>query len=266
MTEYIVTAGKLNFRETPSPSANVLAVLPRGQILDGAPEPAATEWLHVKTSLPSANAADGYVFAAYAAPSDGKIAASAIGPVAGGTGLSVNQLWQLAPQKITRRLADKNAILAAVAAEMASTGVRFGINQSPLVMAHFLAQAAKESDGFHTTREYASGAEYQGRVDLKNTQPGDGVRYKGRGIFQLTGRGHYEDYGKQLGLNLIDNPELAADPKTSFLIACQYWKNKGLERLALADDIRGITLRVNGGYNGYAERLAYYQRARRIFA
>ncbi len=128
--------------------------------------------------------------------------------------------------------------------------------------AHFLAQAAHETDGFRTLEEYASGKAYEGRSDLGNTHPGDGVRYKGRGIFQLTGLDNYARMGRRLGIELVTNPELAANAETSCHIACLYWQDRKLNTYADADDIRAITKRINGGYNGLADRQKYLGRAK----
>jgi putative chitinase len=137
---------------------------------------------------------------------------------------------------------------------------------TPSRICHFLAQIAHESDGFRTTQEYASGAAYEGRRDLGNTKAGDGKRYRGRGLIQLTGRANYRVYGKRLGLELEGYPELAAQPPASLLIACEYWKAKGLNALADKDDIAAITRRINGGTNGLAGRRAWLAKARRLFA
>jgi putative chitinase len=130
-----------------------------------------------------------------------------------------------------------------------------------LRIAHFLAQLAHESDHFRTMREYASGSEYEGRKDLGNVRRGDGVRYKGRGPIQLTGRANYASYGEILGVDLINHPELAETAEIGVKIACEYWKQKNLNAWADRDDIRTITRRINGGYNGLASREAMYERA-----
>lgn len=135
---------------------------------------------------------------------------------------------------------------------------------SPPVLAIFLGQAAEETDGFHTLTEYASGAAYEGRRDLGNTQAGDGMRFRGRGIFMITGRANYLAAGHAIGTNLVDHPELAADPAIAVRTACTYWASHDLTPLAAAGDIRAVTRRINGGYNGLADRLAYTGRARRL--
>lgn len=128
--------------------------------------------------------------------------------------------------------------------------------------AHFLAQAAHESDGFRVMEEYASGKAYENRTDLGNVEPGDGPRYKGRGIFQLTGRDNYDRMGQRLSIDLIGSPELASDPDTAVHIACLYWSDHSLNALADADDIKAITKAINGGYNGLASRVTYLRRAK----
>lgn len=134
--------------------------------------------------------------------------------------------------------------------------LQYEIN-TKLRLAHFLAQCAHECDGFLVLEEYASGKAYEGRKDLGNVNKGDGVRYKGRGIIQITGRYNYRTYGKKLGIDLENNPTKASDPETSVLTALEYWKTKGLNKFADKDDIVTITYRINGGDNGLLERKKY---------
>lgn len=94
---------------------------------------------------------------------------------------------------------------------------------------------------------------YDGRSDLGNTTPGDGWRFHGRGVIQLTGRANYETYGRLVGVDLIEHPELAADPEVSADVAVAYWQ----QRLKHVDrtDVEAVTRRINGGTNGYDERV-----------
>jgi putative chitinase len=133
-----------------------------------------------------------------------------------------------------------------------------------LRICHFLAQAAHEAASFRTLEEYASGAAYEGRRDLGNTQRGDGVRYKGRGIFQLTGRANYRDIGKKLGYDLENNPTLAATPEISVLTALEYWKSRNLNKWADEDNVERITRLINGGLNGFEDRKKYLARCKQV--
>jgi len=128
---------------------------------------------------------------------------------------------------------------------------------------HFLAQAALETDGFKTFEEYASGQAYEGRKDLGNVKPGDGKRYKGRGMFQLTGRANYRAIGTKLGYDLENHPELAMGADVAILTACEYWNSHNLSPLADKDDIETITKRINGGLNGFADRKLYLTAAKK---
>lgn len=176
-----------------------------------------------------------------------------------------NLLKSIAPGQSGSRARQQAAIIAALGGVMRATLGSFNIDTS-LRIAHFIAQVCAESDGFCTTVEYASGAAYEGRIDLGNTQKGDGVLFKGRGLIQLTGRTNYQQYGALLGLDLIGDPPLAADPKTSLTIACEYWKLHDLNTLADQDDIMTITRRINGGLNGLDQRRAYLVKAKAVLA
>lgn len=118
---------------------------------------------------------------------------------------------------------------------------------TPGRVAEFLAQACLETDYFRVLEEYASGAAYEGRKDLGNVVAGDGRRFKGRGIFQCTGRDNYARYGKRLGLDLIKEPALAARPDISVRIAVLYWNDKGLNAYADRGDTRAISRAINRG-------------------
>jgi len=153
------------------------------------------------------------------------------------------------------------AIIDAVGGALDASLAAYQIN-TPLRVAHFLAQISHEADALSTTVEYADGSAYEGRADLGNTQSGDGPRYRGRGLMQLTGRVNYRSMGATLGLPLEADPDRAADPVTSLRIACEYWKSRSLNEHADYDDIRTITQRVNGGQNGIDDRKKYLGKAK----
>ena len=174
---------------------------------------------------------------------------------------NANIIRAIAPRFSGEYGARQAEIIDAVGPVLEATLTEYAIN-SDIRAAHFLAQTCHESAGFRTTEEFASGSAYEGRKDLGNTQPGDGPRYKGRGLIQLTGRANYVEYGEALGLDLVDHPETAAEPVISLLIACEFWKRRGLNQFADRDDIETITRRINGGLNGFDDRKAYLAKAK----
>ena len=134
--------------------------------------------------------------------------------------------------------------------------------KTQLRFCHFFAQLAHESGNFRYMEEIASGAAYEGRKDLGNTQAGDGKRFKGRGPIQLTGRANYRKYGQQLGIDFENNPEIVATPSIGLMVACKFWSDNGLNTLADKDDVLTITRRINGGTNGLADRKAHLAKLR----
>ncbi|WP_376799980.1 glycoside hydrolase family 19 protein [Candidatus Raskinella chloraquaticus] len=153
-------------------------------------------------------------------------------------------------------------IVAAIARDLPDIQREHEIN-TPLRLAHFLAQIAHESDGFRTVNEYASGKAYEGRRDLGNTQPGDGIRFKGRGLIQLTGRANYRKFGKLAGLNLEASPVAAAHLLHVTELAALFWTDRNLNPKADADNLEAITKAINGGRNGLASRRLYLARAKK---
>jgi putative chitinase len=134
-------------------------------------------------------------------------------------------MFEVAPRFSGSKAARQAEIIAEISPILASTLASYGID-TRLRIAHFLGQTCHESAGFRTTEEFASGEAYEGRKDLGNTKTGDGPRYKGRGLLQLTGRANYRDLGKILKVNLEANPHRAAEPALSLMIACEYWKKR----------------------------------------
>lgn len=157
------------------------------------------------------------------------------------------------------------ANVAAIVMALNEYGPKYGLDQ-PHRQAHYLAQLAHESGGFFYDKEIASGAAYEGRKDLGNTQKGDGKRFKGRGPIQVTGRANYTAFGKWAGEDFLSNPDKVNTDPWEGLTAIWYWdagnpEGKSLNRYADKNDIQMITRRINGGLNGYEDRLDYYDRA-----
>lgn len=157
---------------------------------------------------------------------------------------------------------------------------------------HFLAQVAHESDSFNAMEEYASGQAYEGRKDLGNVKAGDGIKFKGHGILQITGRKNHQLMGVKAGapMKFIDNPGLLATPEWSVWSACIFWIDRGLLDISnMPDDakiyvkrfdkkeeatterekglltpIEYITSKVNGLFNGLESRKLFYERAKQV--
>ena len=189
--------------------------------------------------------------ASFAASPVSANAAPGEGGAAGG--ISASQLLQIVP---TLDAGQAPAIAQNLNAAMAEANIT-----TPQQQAMFVAQLAHESGGFQFMEEIASGAAYEGRADLGNTQPGDGVRYKGRGYIQVTGRYNYGQAGEALGLELVNNPGLAAQPENAARIAAWYWTSRNINEAADSGDFVQVTRLINGGTNGLADRQSYYARA-----
>jgi predicted chitinase len=135
---------------------------------------------------------------------------------------------------------------------------------TPLRIAAFMAQLAHESAEFRYMEELADGSAYEGREDLGNVMPGDGVKYKGHGPIQITGRANHMVCGQALKLDLVNYPRLICLPQNGTASACWFWNSKQLSKLADREWFRVTTRIINGGFNGWNDRLQYYQRNREI--
>jgi len=202
--------------------------------------------------------------------------------------LTVEQLAAIAPKAKTEKLQLYTSALAEVTQKYEL--------DTPIRLAHFIAQVAHESGAFNYSSEnlnysakalrsvfgkyfttdqaadsYARQPEkianivYADRMGNGDTDSGDGWRYRGRGLIQLTGKENYRACGLFIEQELLDNPELvAADPEISVAAACWYWRSRQLNQYADADDIKAITRRINGGYHGLEDRQAYLLRAKQV--
>jgi predicted chitinase len=174
---------------------------------------------------------------------------------------------------------------------------KYGINDTALRLAHFIAQVLHESGALTITEEslfythaerirdvwptrfktvadaepYARNPEklanfvYGNRKDIGNDQPGDGFRFIGRGLIQITGRDSYARFGKKLGADLLTDPKLAFSQQWCLPLAAEEWTEKGCNALADADDVRGVTRKINGGTIGLAERVAWLAKTKAVW-
>ena len=130
--------------------------------------------------------------------------------------------------------------------------------------AAFLATVIQESGSFRYTREIASGKAYEGRKDLGNIYKGDGERFCGRGLIQLTGRANYQEASNALKVDFVSNPELLETPDFATEVSCWWWNSRNLNRLADAGKFIEITKVVNGGLNGISDRSNWYNLALKV--
>lgn len=160
----------------------------------------------------------------------------------------------------------------------------FGID-TLIRKAYFLGQACVESNDFcDVVEDHPRG--YEGREDLGNVYPGDGQRFIGRGVIQLTGRTNYAKATESLtrwhvthdlpisdtstspmclgSPDLESNPDAAASFPLAIETACAFWIRNGLNQFADADDAFTLTGRINVGLNKFSERLAYTRKAKSL--
>ena len=206
-------------------------------------------------------------------------------------------VWKIFPIVGQRGKANKTAIVKGFVYTFNKYADYFGID-TVLEVCHFIAQIAKESDQFNAYREYASGSAYEGRKDLGNIYKGDGVLFAGRGGIQTTGRTNTTSAGRELlklpFINstekklfekdgILRKPQLLEDPVWGTLSSLIYWNQRDLNSLCRPDNenvtikryngtkwynysckpIEAITRKVNGGLNGFADRVKYYNLLRK---
>ena len=146
---------------------------------------------------------------------------------------------------------------------------KYGI-VTKLRIAAFIAQVGHESGQLRYVREIwgptVQQAGYEGRADLGNTVKGDGSKYRGRGLIQITGRANYAACGEALGLDLLSNPERLELPQHAAMSAAWFWSTRGLNTLSDRGEFVKITRRINGGLNGLADRQALHDKALKVLA
>ena len=140
----------------------------------------------------------------------------------------------------------------------------------PVRIAAFLAQVGHESGGFVHTREIwgptPAQQRYEGRADLGNTNIGDGSRFRGRGLIQITGRHNYTAVARGLAIDCVNQPELLEQPRNAARSAAWWWANNGCNEIADTGDFTRLTRRINGGINGLDDRLQRWEAAKGALA
>jgi putative chitinase len=123
---------------------------------------------------------------------------------------------------------------------------------------------ADTAEKFERQPEKIANKVYSGRMG--NTEDGDGAKYIGRGLIQLTGKDNYKAFGEAIGEDLVANPQLVEEPRYAALSAGWFWNKRGLNALADAMDITTMTIRINGGKIGVNDRIAKINKALDVLA
>jgi len=144
---------------------------------------------------------------------------------------------------------------------------KYGIN-TRLRKAHFLGQIALETNLLLWSEELASGSAYEDRDDLGNTEPGDGQRFKGRGLLQVTGRSNYQLYGDDISMNMLVSPNektLSTDPAQAVRSACWFWYYNNLNDPADEDNGTAVSRIINGRHSKTLKERAFYTARAKFF-
>jgi putative chitinase len=144
---------------------------------------------------------------------------------------------------------------------------KFGIDNNTRLAA-FLAQVGHESGQLRYNKEIwgptAAQKGYEGRKDLGNVIAGDGTKFKGRGLIQVTGRANYSSFAQANGVDCVNNPALLEQPEYAVMTACWFWKSKKLNQFADSGDFKTLTKRINGGLTNYTDRVNIWERAKSV--
>lgn len=120
------------------------------------------------------------------------------------------------------------------------------------------------TDGYVNNPQALANKVYASRMGNGNEASGDGWKYRGRGILQLTGKSNYDKCGQALRFDLISHPELVASPRLAAESAAWFWSINGINIIADEGDMTAVTKKVNGGHHGLAQRIAMYELARKV--
>lgn len=127
------------------------------------------------------------------------------------------------------------------------------------VFPKYFVKAGRNAEEYARKPEKIANVVYAGRMG--NTSDGDGFKYRGRGPIQLTGKDNYVSFGKDMGVDVSNPDVVATDKKISLMSAIWFWNKNGLNKLADAGDIKGMTKRINGGFIGLEDRIHHYEQA-----
>ena len=286
---YSVTASSLRLRDAPGTHGNVLSHLPRNRIVERVEDSNHLDWWKIAAKTGNA-LVEGYVSNAYLAPLAPQPAPE--------TDLSLLTNITDAMNRVKRFVGDGADELDEVLLRKLNEIVaKYNINTTPRRFSHFMAQLAHESQHFTVLEEnlnysaeglmstfsnyfksYDHAKEferqpeqianyvYANRMSNGNEASGDGYRFRGRGYIQLTGRENYEKASHRIGIDLVSNPDIVSTNRELALeVAADYWNSRNLNTLADTNDVKSVTKKINGGFNGLEDRKSLLQRAKSIW-
>ncbi|MEO0882154.1 MAG: SH3 domain-containing protein [Pseudomonadota bacterium] len=286
---YEVIASSLNLREQPTTASNVIMRLSYGTIVMKLEDSSDLDWWKVSTEAGNL-LEEGYVAKAFLAPQAPKPAPN--------TDLSLLLNVQDAIRRVQNFVGNyANELNESLLRTLNDVVAKYDINRTPRRFSHFMAQIAHESahftrreenlnysaeglrdifgkyfttdadaEAFARQPERIANKVYADRIGNGSEASGDGWRYRGRGYIQLTGRENYRNIGSRLGLDLEDNPDqVANDPEIALAVAADYWDSRNINAAADADDVREVTRRINGKFNGIDDRIRLLARAKSIW-
>lgn len=263
----VIARGGLRLRSTPSETSGIVRTIAEGTVVNVIGREG--QWALV--DLQGDSLADGFMFQSFlrqVTPGEEPGGPGIVGPTPRGGALDLFTV------DVVRRMfpATPRANIAANL-PFVFAGLRARALTDRLMALMALATIRAETEGFVPIDEGRSRFNtrntpfdlYEGRVDLGNTRPGDGPRFKGRGYVQLTGRANYETVGDQVGSALATHPELANDPNVAGLILAQFLKNKEsrIRAALLEDNLRLARRLVNGGSHGLDRFIDAFERGAR---
>lgn len=143
-----------------------------------------------------------------------------------------------------------------------SENLNYSAKSLNAVFPKYFVKAGRDAEEYHRQPEKIANVVYAGRMDNGDTASGDGWKYRGRGPIQLTGKANYKAFAADMGVDVVDNPDLVSEDKeVALMSAVWFWNKNGLNKFADADDIKTMTKRINGGYIGLEDRIHHWKEA-----
>jgi putative chitinase len=143
-----------------------------------------------------------------------------------------------------------------------SENLFYGVSALESLFGKYFSKAGRNAADFAKKPEKIANVIYASRMGNGNTESGDGWKYRGRGPIQLTGKSNYASFSKDMGVDVVTNPDLVStDKKIALMSAIWFWNKNSLNALADTGDIKAMTKKINGGYIGLQDRIKHYQHA-----